>query len=491
MTRTTHHSIQAFQIRHNVFATLAFILALSVGLAGLTQSAQAKGNPRYASIVMDADTGQILSQSNADKKLHPASLTKAMTLLMAFEAIERGEISLRSRMRISRHATTMIPSKLDLPAGSTIKVEDAIYALVTKSANDVAVAMAEKLGGSERKFAQLMTRRAHEIGMDQTTFRNASGLHDPRQISTARDMSKLARVMISRYPKYYAYFSTKNFTYAGKTYRNHNRLMDTYKGMDGMKTGYIQASGFNLVASAVRNNRRIIGVVFGGRTSKSRNRHMAQLLDRGFSKLSSVRVAKARVPLPPRKPGILVALQSLNDMNPTAGGPEGGQGTKWAQLNPALQSNLFSRMIGEGDSDPSVSKRIETGLIAIAAHKGEKIPEKYMQIASLNKDSGVENNIQPTANKAVPYRRPQVNKLPSDEPWAIQVGAFTSRAKTDRMISKSLKSLPRRLATVNPIIAPLNTDTGWLFRGRLSGYTRTQAFEACSYLKDCLPVPPR
>ncbi|GJL85812.1 MAG: peptidase S11 [Micavibrio sp.] len=491
MTRMTYLCIQSLEIKHKILLSLTFALIFSVAMMALAQSGYAKSNPRYASIVMDADTGQILSQSNADKKLHPASLTKAMTLLMAFEALERGELSLKSRVRISRHATKMIPSKLDLPEGSTIRVEDAIYALVTKSANDVAVALAEKLGGSERNFAKMMTQRAHEIGMDQTTFRNASGLHDPRQISTARDMAKLARMMISRYPKYYAYFSTKKFTYAGKTYRNHNRLMDTYKGMDGMKTGYIQASGFNLVASAVRNNRRIIGVVFGGRTSKSRNRHMAQLLDRGFSKLGNVRIAKARVPLPPRKPGILVALQSLNDMNPSAGGPGGQQNTKWAQLNPTLQTNMFSRMIGEGDSDPAVSKRIETGLIAIAAHKGEAIPEKYMQIASLNRDKESQKKIIPVASKEVPYRRPQVNKLPTNEPWSIQVGAFTSRDKTDRMISNALKALPARLSGANPLIAPLNTEAGWLFRGRLSGYTRTQAFEACSYLKDCLPVPPR
>ena len=167
------------------------------------------------------------------------------------------------------------------------------------------------------------------------------------------------------------------------------------------------------------------------------------------------------------------------------------QGTKWAQLNPVLQSNLFSRMIGEGDSDPAVSRRFETGLIAIAAHKGKKIPEKYMQIASLNSDIEGRKEIHSAITKPASYKRPQVNRLPTNEPWAIQVGAFSSRAKTDRIISKSLKTLPTRLAGANPIIAPLNTEGGWLFRGRLSGYTRNQAFEACSYLKDCLPVPPR
>ena len=223
-------------------------------MAGKTKS---QPNNRYASIVMDADTGVVLSESNSNKKLHPASLTKVMTLLMLFEAMDNGQIGLRDQIRVSKHAASMVPSKLDLPAGSTIKVQDAIYAMVTKSANDVAVAVAERLGGTERGFARMMTRRAHELGMSNTTFVNASGLHDPQQVSSARDMALLARTVINQHRGYYRYFSTANFTYKGRSYHNHNRLMETYKGMDGMKTGYVGTSGFNLVASAVRNDRTI------------------------------------------------------------------------------------------------------------------------------------------------------------------------------------------------------------------------------------------
>ncbi|HOO82389.1 MAG TPA: D-alanyl-D-alanine carboxypeptidase family protein, partial [Alphaproteobacteria bacterium] len=170
-------------------------------------SAFAKGNPKYASIVMDADTGLILHQRYANKSLHPASLTKVMTLLLTFEALEQGRISLNDRVRISNHAANMVPSKLGLSPGSSIRVKDAIYALVTKSANDVAVALAEHLAGSERNFAQRMTLKAHDIGMTRTTFVNASGLHDERQVSTARDMAKMARYVIQVYPEYYRYFS--------------------------------------------------------------------------------------------------------------------------------------------------------------------------------------------------------------------------------------------------------------------------------------------
>lgn len=442
-------------------ALLTFVLCT----APLTQAQAKKPNNRYASIVMDADTGMILHQRHADKKLHPASLTKVMTLMMAFEAMERGKLRLNDRIRISRYAASMVPSKLGLPAGSSIRVQDAIYALVTKSANDVAVAMAEHLGGTEKNFAHMMTRHARMMGMNSTTFRNASGLHDPRQISTARDISKLARTIIVRYPQYYRYFSKRNFSYAGRSYRNHNRLMDKYKGMDGMKTGYIEASGFNLVASAVRGNKRLIGVVFGGRSAYTRNKHMAKLLDSGFARVNEIRVASARMPVPPRKPGIVTALNSLGKVAPASGVSAGAETQRWAVLNPAMKTGMFSKLIGEGDYDPAVSRRIETGLIAIAAHKGEQIPKSRPVLASYSADK--------------------------NSSWAVQIGAFTSRARTDKVLADTLKKLPQEYAKASPMIAPLKTRDGWLFRGRLLGYSRAEAFQACKYLSDCVPVAPQ
>ncbi len=257
-------------------------------LAGLPGSAEAK----YASIVIEADTGRVLHAVNADTRNYPASLTKMMTLFMTFEALRAKKISLSQKLRVSRRAQSRPPSKLGLRAGERISVRDAISALVVKSANDVATVVAEALGGTERKFARQMTRRARQLGMRNTTFTNASGLPSRAQLSTARDMATLSRKMLETFPRMYGQFSRKTWIWRGRTYRNHNRLLQNYRGMDGIKTGYTRASGFNLAASAERGGRRLIAVVFGGRTSKSRNRIVARLLNRGFSPAEIRKAAK-------------------------------------------------------------------------------------------------------------------------------------------------------------------------------------------------------
>ena len=211
---------------------------------------------------------------NADKQLYPASLTKVMTLYMLFEALEDGRVSMDTRMKVSRVAAGRSPSKLGMRVGSSLKVKDAMLALVTKSANDAASVIAEHLGGTERKFAKMMTRKARSLGMSRTNFRNASGLPHSKQKSTARDMARLAIAIRKDFPQYFHYFKTQRFSFRGKRYKNHNKLLSTYKGTDGIKTGYIRASGFNLIASVERNGTRLVGVVFGGRTGASRNKHM-------------------------------------------------------------------------------------------------------------------------------------------------------------------------------------------------------------------------
>lgn len=257
-----------------------FVLCMTVGVFG--SPAQAK----YASLVVDADTGQILHATNSETRNYPASLTKMMTMYMIFERLEKKRWSLATKLKVSRRAARQPASKLGLRAGSTITVKQAILALATKSANDVATTVAENISKRERNFALKMTAKARSLGMSKTTFRNASGLPHRAQMSTAKDMSILARALLRDFPQYYHYFSTKTFTYRGVTHRSHNKLLKTYPGADGFKTGYIRASGFNLVSSATRNGRRIIGVVFGGRSSKQRNRHMTKLLDKGFALLS-------------------------------------------------------------------------------------------------------------------------------------------------------------------------------------------------------------
>ena len=260
---------------------------------------------KYAAIVIDADSGKVLFSRNADTRNYPASLTKMMTLYMAFEALEKGTLKLNQKLKVSRRAEGMAPGKLGLRRGQKISAKDVILGMVTKSANDAAVVMAEALGGTEVKFARMMTERARKLGMKRTTFRNASGLPNRGQLSTARDMARLSKALMRDYPQYYKYFSTTKFRYNKRKYNNHNKLLTSYKGTDGIKTGYTRASGFNLAASVKRNGRRLIGVVFGGRTGKSRDRHMKDILTKSFKKLPEIRSATAQPPLPKRNPAAL------------------------------------------------------------------------------------------------------------------------------------------------------------------------------------------
>jgi D-alanyl-D-alanine carboxypeptidase len=242
---------------------------------------------KYASIIVDVDTGVVLHEVNADTRNYPASLTKMMTLYMTFEALGDGRFTLDQKLRVSKRASGQAPSKLGLKRGETITVHNSILAMVTKSANDVATVIAESIGGDETNFANMMTRKAKEKGMSSTTFRNASGLPNRHQRSTARDLSVLARSLLTDYPEYYHFFSAQSFSWRGRTYKNHNKMLKTYSVVDGIKTGYTRASGFNLAASAVRYNRRLVGVIMGGRSAKLRNVHMATLLDKAFRAIRS------------------------------------------------------------------------------------------------------------------------------------------------------------------------------------------------------------
>lgn len=274
-------------------------------------AAQAQiGSARYSSLVMEAATGKVVSEISPDEPRYPASLTKLMTLYMTFEALRDRRASLDESVPVSVSAAAMPASKLGLMPGTQITVEQAIMGLVTKSANDAAAALGELLGGGdERRFAQMMTLRARALGMTGTVFRNASGLPDPDQISTARDLAVLARHLVLDFPQQYHYFSLPSFTFHGRVIPNHDNMLQSYPGADGLKTGYVTASGFNLVTSAVRGDVRLIGVVLGAARSAERDRHMAALLDAGFEQYS-VPVAVARAPAPPRIGGLLYAAVS-------------------------------------------------------------------------------------------------------------------------------------------------------------------------------------
>lgn len=254
-------------------------VVFAIGLMLGAGSAQAG----YASIVVNADSGRILHATNADTRNYPASLTKMMTLFMVFEALDVGKWTMNTKLKVSARAARQPASRLGLKRGQTITVKNAILALVTKSANDVATVIGENLGGKERDFALMMTAKARQLNMTRTTFRNASGLPNRGQMSTARDMARLARALLHHHRDQYHFFKTKAFRYAGRKYKNHNKLLSTYEGTDGIKTGYIRAAGYNLVASVKRGNTRLIGVVFGGRDSRQRNRIMTRLLNKGFA----------------------------------------------------------------------------------------------------------------------------------------------------------------------------------------------------------------
>jgi D-alanyl-D-alanine carboxypeptidase len=250
-------------------------------------------SPPYSSIIVDGNSGATLSANNPDASRHPASLTKIMTLYLLFEHLDAGRLKLDSEMQVSEHASEQAPTKLGLRPGQTIRVEDAIKGLVTRSANDAAVVIAEALGGDEDDFAKLMTRKARALGMVRTVYRNASGLPDDQQVTTARDQATLGRAIQDRFPRYYRYFSTASFNYRGHSIRNHNRLLGKVEGVDGIKTGYTRASGFNLVTSMRRGNRHLIGVVLGGRSGGSRDATMRSLLAENLDKAANRRTVAA------------------------------------------------------------------------------------------------------------------------------------------------------------------------------------------------------
>ena len=277
---------------------------------------------KYAAIVIEESSGKVLFARNADKARFPASLTKIMTLYLLFEELESGRVTMKTKLAVSRVAAGRSPSKLYLKPGQSITVKDAIYALITKSANDVATVVGEALSGTERKFGKRMTRKARALGMASTTFRNASGLPHSKQRTTARDMARLAIAIRRDFPQFFGFFSTTSFRWKGKRFGNHNKLLSNNYGTDGIKTGYINASGFNLVATVERRGVRLIGVVFGGRSGRTRDAHMVEILDKSFKRVkpgdirtqlaassNAVRVLPKTkpksLPVPPPSPGTL------------------------------------------------------------------------------------------------------------------------------------------------------------------------------------------
>lgn len=286
---TFHGPHEGYNVLLRRIVAYASTCAILIGVAATGADAR---ESRHAALILDANTGAILHNVEGDAPRHPASLTKMMTLYLTFETLQSGRLRMSDKLTISERAAAAAPSKLDLNPGDEISISDAIRAIITKSANDVAIALAERIGGSEANFAHLMNARAREFGMSGTHYENASGLPNDEQITTAHDMATLALRLQDDYPQYYPLFATKTFVYDGKSYRNHNTMLNSFAGVDGIKTGYTRASGFNLVTSWHRGNRHLIGVVFGGDTAGERNAEMRVLLTRMVPRASAVKTRK-------------------------------------------------------------------------------------------------------------------------------------------------------------------------------------------------------
>ena len=398
---------------HQLIIAVFALVAMSLGL-----SHQAWAG--YAAFIVDRYTGVVLHQENADTLNYPASLTKMMTLYLVFEAMDQGKVNAKTPIIVSKHASRRPPSKLGLKAGQTILLEDAIKALATKSANDVATALAEYFGGSEKEFGAMMTQRARELGMTRSTFRNASGLPNKKQRTTARDIGTLAQALYSHYPHYMHYFGNKSFEYKGRRYRNTNRLLGVYKGMDGIKTGYIRASGYNLAASVRRDEHHIIAVVLGGKTARRRDRQMKRLLDKAFANVDQITQLLTIVERPRYKPDPTLAM---------------------APDNAAHNDGLLPDTLG------------------VAAAVGEALTT-YVAIPAAEAHQGLGRD------------------------WAIQIGAYSREDTALQALEAAAFVLPGLLTETRRQIDPVVDQHGTLYRARQLGLTEGEARRACQALEE-------
>ena len=484
-------------------ATICMVLALP-----------AAAEPKYASIVVDARTGMVLEAQQAESLRHPASLTKLMTLYLTFKALKNGTLRMNEAIPVSEYAAAQAPSKLGLRPGTTIRVRDAILGLVTQSANDAAVTLGEALGGSEANFAGQMTRQARRLGMSRTVYRNASGLPDDDQVTTARDQAILARALLFNFPEYYPLFRTTRFTYLGLTHDNHNHLMRRYPGMDGMKTGYIRASGFNLVASAVRGKTRLIGVVFGGESARARDRDMAGLLNKTFAwveRNSSKLSGSKATPIPADQPDD--EDQTAPAATPVATNTGPDTPPSQPATAPAANDVATPPVAAASAAPPTASSIIAEGdgIDEEAAEAANRPPAPGPQ--STHADNGVvptaapppvaEAASQPRANAAAfPTKQPTpvVAKSLTAPPavksskWTVQIGAYRNRSSSEQAVRKLGQHLPKHLAKAHYEIVEVKNGGIMMYRARLVGLDEKAARGICRSLaktgRKCSLIPP-
>jgi D-alanyl-D-alanine carboxypeptidase len=451
------------------FAKISRFLSAFIVASTFTISA-VSAKPQFSALTVDARTGTILFQNDADGLRHPASLTKMLTLYVLFQDLKSGRIKRSTQLRVSARAASMAPSKLGLRAGSTISVDDAIKALVTKSANDVAATIAENLGGTEANFAGRMTRVARSIGMSRSTFKNASGLPNPAQVTTARDMATLGLRLMRDFPQYYPYFRIQAFNFKGRIIKSHNRLVGHFEGTDGIKTGYIAAAGYNLVTSTRRGDKRLVGVVLGARSGGSRNSYMQVMLEKMFAKAQGGQTVAAlagsskgvKNPLKNGKPVALDTTQSIDNAEMKAAAAEASQGSIEGALD------------GEDGADT----------------------------ASLSEPTVLQADLAPVAGKrklpfAVKGASDEPNSMPNElvQSWNIQLGAFPSKedaqAKLTAYRDDGIKSLKGKPAFTIAVQKGSKT----IYRARFGGFDEASAKQACESIAqrggECLLVSPQ
>jgi D-alanyl-D-alanine carboxypeptidase len=494
-------------------------------------------NPRYADIVVDANSGDVLHATHADATRHPASLTKIMTLYMLFERLESGQIKLDTQMPVSAFAAAKPPTKLGLKPGQTLMVEDAIKALITKSANDAATVVAEALAGSEEEFGRQMTRKARALRMTRTVYRNASGLPDPAQITTARDQALLGLAIQERFPRYYRYFQTQSFAYRGVRMSNHNRLLGSVEGVNGIKTGYIRASGFNLVTSVHRGDRRVVAVVLGGTSAAARDARMRNLIGEKFQlastrrtapKIVEVAAAPPALPMPPERPEPPVRVASANPVLPgdatSAGLPAHEAPTPGSTdpIRPLLVKTLSVRA-----NTAAAKAGAPMSLLAphpVAAHPPTALPVAAAPAGNtqLAAQSAVQSDALPppppgarpgvlgvlTSRETAPEPAPQKTVTASIAPvtppsrpvrsttgaaserentprsgWIVQVGAFESPGEAKEMLDEARGKAASLLKSAEPYTEVFAKGEKRFYRARFAGLRENTATQVCRELQ--------
>ena len=459
---------------HHPLTRALWSLALAV-LIGFVFTAGAFAGPRPASIVIDVRTGKIMASEDPDGLRYPASLTKMMTLYMVFDALESGRISLNTRVPVSAHAASQQPSKLGVRKGSTFTVEQGILALVTRSANDCATAFAEFLGGTEPRFGKLMTSKARQLGMTRTVYHNANGLPDARQVTTARDQARLGIALRKNFPQYYGYFSTRSFKYGKQVIGNHNRLIGNVRGVDGIKTGYTRAAGFNLVTSAQLDGRSIVGVVLGGTSGRSRDAKMRKLVATYLPKAS--RNGK------------------LNDFIAQAEQPAAIE-TAYAEPEQETEAAVATRALDLPDNGPMPATRYEQAE-ELASADDTLVPvirTKTVKITKANRAEKVvlpEESVRDDVAEAQPLREDQkVDRVTTASTksdisgWVIQVGAAPEKDQAMNLLQKAQDKGGRVLRSATPFTVAFVKGDEQLFRARFGGFSdQDEAVRACKVLK--------